>query len=87
MTGLAALLAGLGILTGAAVLAVTRLTRPSLGIALDFFTAAGLLHLISADTWLAIGTVAAVVLVRLLLRAGFVASAHASAVHGYRNEG
>ena len=61
---LAAALAAVGLLAGALVALTTRQVLPAVGMLLDFLLAAGLLRLVSLETWVAIPTVAAVVVLR-----------------------
>ena len=74
MTGLlgqlAAVLALTGLAAGALVALTTRQVLPAVGMLLDFLLAAGLLRLVLVDTWPALGTVAAVVVLRKVVVAG-----------------
>ncbi len=60
----------LGLVAAAVVLAATRHPLSALTVLLDFLLAAGLLRLSGDPGWPALGTAAAVVLLRRLLGAG-----------------
>lgn len=72
VAGLAATVANL--ITGAALLIAvltgitTRAWRPTIPVFLDLLLAAGLLRLGAADTWEAIATAGAIVMIRTLVR-------------------
>jgi hypothetical protein len=68
-----------GILAGLAVTLATGRLTIGVGLLLDFLLAAGLLRLLLADTWSAIGSVAVVVALRRLLSGGL----HADSVRGH----
>lgn len=66
-TAAALLIAAAGLALGGLALATTRRLRPALGVLLDLLLAAGLLRLAFLDTWKAIASAAALVVVRKLV--------------------
>ena len=76
VSSLAALVLMAAFVVSGLVLMATRTVVPALAVFLDLMMAAGLLRLGTADTWGAIGTAAAVVMVRKVAVAGLH---HASA--------
>lgn len=75
----AALLTGAAVLFGVLVYAATRHVREGVVVLLDLLLAAGLLRLLTIDTWTAIASVAAVVVIRKVAATGIrLASARRS---------
>lgn len=64
-----------GLIAGLLVLVRTRAVVGAVQVALEFWTAAGLLRLSSSGTWSAVGTAAAVVALRQLIGFGLRRSA------------
>ena len=67
---LSVLVAAAGVLVAMLVFGRTRDVREALRSALDMWTAAGALHLAAASTWSAVGSAAAIVVVRKLASVG-----------------
>ena len=66
----ALLLTAAGVVTGLLVTASTRRLSDGLPVLLDFLLAAGLLRLASLDSWVAIASVALVVVIRRMAASG-----------------
>lgn len=60
-----------GVVTGLFTFATTRRLDTSLGVALDLFTAAGLLRLSAVGTWSSVATAATILVIRKLVGAAF----------------
>ena len=71
--GLVPLVTAFALLCGFAALVVTRSVRAALPVLLDLLLVAGLLRLTTTSSWAAIGTAAAIVVVRKVVGFGLAA--------------